>query len=87
MNYKPAFPYLVREMVEMGRSPHRRTLPVLSKSDRRAVEFALERVGWQDLAEENYNHLFGGAAAVGPSGLGSGPASLIDVCRRGVKRR
>ena len=58
--HQPAFPYLVREMVEMGRTPHRGALPVLSQKDRRAVEHALERVGLRGLAEENYNHLSGG---------------------------
>ncbi len=58
--HQPAFPYLVREMVEMGRTPHRGALPVLSKKDRLAVDHALERVGLRDLAEENYNHLSGG---------------------------
>ena len=58
--HKPAFPYLVREMVEMGRTPHRGALPVLSKSDHRAVDHALDRVGLRNLAEENFNHLSGG---------------------------
>jgi len=58
--HKPAFPFLVREMVEMGRTPHRGALPVLSKSDHRAVDHALDRVGLKDLAGENFNHLSGG---------------------------
>lgn len=58
--HQPAFPYLVREMVEMGRTPHRGSMPVLSKTDHKAVDHALERVGLLQLAHENYNHLSGG---------------------------
>jgi iron complex transport system ATP-binding protein len=58
--HKPAFPFLVREMVEMGRSPHRSALPVLSKKDHLAVDHSLERVGLRNLAGENFNHLSGG---------------------------
>lgn len=58
--HKPAFPYLVREMVEMGRTPHRGAMPLLSKKDHQAVARALERVGLSGLAGENYNHLSGG---------------------------
>ncbi len=59
-DHQPAFPYLVREMVEMGRSPHRGALPFLSRADHQAVDHALERVGLRDLASENFNHLSGG---------------------------
>ncbi|MDR1487758.1 MAG: ABC transporter ATP-binding protein [Deltaproteobacteria bacterium] len=58
--HKPVFPFLVREMVEMGRTPHRGVPPVSSKGDRLAVERALERVGLRDLAEENFIHLSAG---------------------------
>ena len=58
--HQPAFPYLVREMVEMGRTPHLGAMPTLSKHDHHAVDHALERVGLRKLAEENYNHLSGG---------------------------
>ncbi|MDR0247639.1 MAG: ABC transporter ATP-binding protein [Burkholderiales bacterium] len=59
-DHQPAFPYLVREMVEMGRTPHRGTMPVLSRRDHMAVDHALERVGLRQLAGERYNHLSGG---------------------------
>lgn len=58
--HQPAFPYLVREMAAMGRTPHQGLMPVLSKKDHQVVEHALERVGLRDLAAENYNHLSGG---------------------------
>ena len=58
--HRPAFPYTVREMVEMGRTPHRGTVPILSKADHLAVENALERLNLVDLAAENYNHLSSG---------------------------
>ncbi|MDL2275034.1 ABC transporter ATP-binding protein [Desulfosarcina sp. OttesenSCG-928-G10] len=58
--HQPAFPYSVREMVEMGRTPHRGALPVLSKTDHHAVEHALERVGLRALADEPFTHLSGG---------------------------
>jgi len=58
--HKPAFPYTVREMVEMGRTPHRRAVPILSKADHRAVDKALERLGLGGLAKEHYNCLSSG---------------------------
>ena len=58
--HQPAFPYSVREMVEMGRTPHLGQMPMLTKNDKHAVAHALERVGLRDLADENYNHLSGG---------------------------
>jgi iron complex transport system ATP-binding protein len=59
-DHLPAFPYLVREMVEMGRTPHRGMMPILSRRDHMAVDHALERVGLHRLAGESYNHLSGG---------------------------
>jgi ABC-type cobalamin/Fe3+-siderophores transport system ATPase subunit len=44
-------------MVEMGRTPHRGTMPILSKADHLAVGKALERLNLTGLAAENYNHL------------------------------
>jgi iron complex transport system ATP-binding protein len=58
--HHPSFPYSVREMVEMGRAPHRGALPMLTKRDHEAVEMALGRVGLADRANENYGHLSGG---------------------------
>ncbi|MDR1920274.1 MAG: ABC transporter ATP-binding protein [Candidatus Adiutrix sp.] len=58
--HRPAFPYTVREMVEMGRTPHRGAIPALSKADHRAVDQALARLNLTALANENYNHLSGG---------------------------
>lgn len=59
-NTQPVFPFLVREMVQMGRTPHRTYMPVLSKNDHMAVDHALERMGLTDLAKESFNDLSGG---------------------------
>jgi hypothetical protein len=47
----PAFPWTVREMVSMGRTPHMGRRPYLSALDRQAVEAAIESVGLGDLAD------------------------------------
>jgi len=59
-NHQPVFPYLVREMVEMGRTPYRTGIPILNKRDHMAVDHALERMGLTHLAQENFNNLSGG---------------------------
>ncbi|MDR1298535.1 MAG: iron chelate uptake ABC transporter family permease subunit [Deltaproteobacteria bacterium] len=53
------FPFTVREMVEMGRTPRVGAVPFLNAGDRLLVEASLERVGLARLAGENYNHLSG----------------------------
>jgi iron complex transport system ATP-binding protein len=58
--HHPAFPFSVREMVEMGRSPWRGALPILSRRDRQAADRALARVGLERLADEVYSRLSGG---------------------------
>lgn len=58
--HQPAFAYSVRQMVEMGRTPHQGLMPVLSRTDHLAVDHALARVGLSQLAEEPYNQLSGG---------------------------
>lgn len=58
--HQPVFPYRAREIVEMGRTPHKGGMPVLSKRDRTVVEHALERVGLRRLGDECYAHLSGG---------------------------
>jgi iron complex transport system ATP-binding protein len=54
------FPFTVREMVEMGRTPHAGAISVLTVRDKRVVDSALERVGLSHLQREDYNHLSGG---------------------------
>jgi iron complex transport system ATP-binding protein len=58
--HRPAFPFSVREMAAMGRTPHMGLSPVLKRADREAVEAALAEAGVLHLAGENYNHLSGG---------------------------
>jgi iron complex transport system ATP-binding protein len=58
--HRPPFSFTVREIVEMGRTPHRRAMPVLSKGDKNAVSLALERLGLASLADRDYSHLSGG---------------------------
>ncbi|MDL2307777.1 ABC transporter ATP-binding protein [Desulfovibrio sp. OttesenSCG-928-C06] len=58
--HQATFPFLVREMVEMGRTPHRSGFSGLTEKDRHVVAHALELVGLSELAEENYSRLSGG---------------------------
>ncbi|MDR1395303.1 MAG: ABC transporter ATP-binding protein [Deltaproteobacteria bacterium] len=58
--HRPAFPFTVREIAAMGRTPGQGWLPVLSKSDHRKVDEALERLNLSQLADENCSHLSGG---------------------------
>ncbi|MDR1658632.1 MAG: ABC transporter ATP-binding protein [Deltaproteobacteria bacterium] len=58
--HRPAFPFTVREMVSMGRTPHMGRQPILSARDRLVVASSLQDVGISHLASENYNHLSGG---------------------------
>ncbi|MDR2198680.1 MAG: ABC transporter ATP-binding protein [Deltaproteobacteria bacterium] len=58
--HRPAFPYTVREMVAMGRTPHMGMRPTLTRRDGEIVDRSLELAGISSLADENYNHLSGG---------------------------
>ena len=58
--HRQPFPYRVREMVLMGRSPHLRSLFRLDADDARKAQAALERVGMAHLADEPCNRLSGG---------------------------
>lgn len=53
-------PCTVRQVVEMGRWPHRRGLLPLRAKDRRAVNAAMERMGVGDLAGRQLQELSGG---------------------------
>lgn len=55
-----AFPFRVREVVDMGRLPHRNLTGRVSNKDRRHTDAALDRLGIIDLAERNYTELSGG---------------------------
>lgn len=58
--HKPGFPFLVREIVAMGRTPHMSGFFRLSPKDRAAVENAMELTGIADLAHEPCTALSGG---------------------------
>jgi len=59
--HESPFPYLVKEIVLMGRTPHMgRGLFEVSEADRLAVARALDAVGIRDLAEARYDQLSGG---------------------------
>lgn len=57
-----AFPAQVRDVVGMGRHPHRRLLRRASAEDRRAVEEAMERLELTELARRPVGSLSGGQA-------------------------
>ena len=59
-NHKPAFPYLVKEMVLMGRTPHLNRLSMPGAEDIEKTEMALETLGIAHLSEEPYDLLSGG---------------------------
>ncbi len=58
--HKPPFPYLVREVVLMGRTPHLKGFFGTSSRDKKKVEQALELLEISHLSEKNYNTLSGG---------------------------
>jgi len=58
--HSPPFPYLVKEMVLMGRTPHLGGVFGPSRADRSAAFAALEMIGISDLADRSYTSLSGG---------------------------
>lgn len=54
------FPFLVRDVVLMGRMPHQSWLGAASTHDRKRAEAALARLGIGSLAERSYLELSGG---------------------------
>ncbi|GAX90306.1 heme ABC transporter ATP-binding protein [Effusibacillus lacus] len=54
------FDFSVREIVMMGRSPHKRLLESDTAQDREIVDDALSRVGMQEFLERSYTTLSGG---------------------------
>jgi iron complex transport system ATP-binding protein len=54
------FDFSVREMVMIGRTPHKRAFDGDNAADRAAVEQAIERVGCGHLATRSFNTLSGG---------------------------
>lgn len=57
-----SFPYLVEQVVLMGRTPHQRMLGRPNREDEVIVGESLEAVGIAELANRPYTHLSGGEA-------------------------
>jgi iron complex transport system ATP-binding protein len=58
--HKPPFPYLVKDVVLMGRTPRLRSLFGTGKEDRRKALGALKLLGLLEIADKPYNQLSGG---------------------------
>jgi iron complex transport system ATP-binding protein len=58
--HSPPFPYLVKEMVLMGRTPHLGGVFGPSLADRSAAQEALEVIGIEELADRPFSSLSGG---------------------------
>ncbi len=58
--HKPPFPYLAREVVLMGRTPHLGGFFGVRRRDREIAMDALATLGISDLADRPYNQLSGG---------------------------
>ncbi len=54
------FDFTVREMVMIGRTPHKRSFERDTSTDHAVVDHAMERVGCQRLASRRFNTLSGG---------------------------
>ena len=59
-SHEKTFPFLVKEIVLMGRTPHLKSFSSPGKADRIKVNEALESLGIGHLAERNYTTLSGG---------------------------
>jgi iron complex transport system ATP-binding protein len=58
-----AWPMPVREVVALGRAPHRRRWGGFTRADRNAVDSALDATGTHDLADRRVTELSGGERA------------------------
>ncbi|MFW5753349.1 MAG: ABC transporter ATP-binding protein [Marinilabiliaceae bacterium] len=59
-DHKPPFPYLVKDVVLMGRTPHLQGVFGISRDHKRKVIEALNVIGMMDMADKPYNQLSGG---------------------------
>jgi iron complex transport system ATP-binding protein len=58
--HKPSFPYLVRDVVLMGRTPHLRGVFNISSEDKKKTIEAMKLVGIDGISNFPYNQLSGG---------------------------
>jgi len=58
--HTPPFPFAVRDVVLMGRTPHLGRLAVVAPADRRIAYQSLVQLGIEDLADSIYTDLSGG---------------------------
>lgn len=58
--HKPSFPFLVKDVVLMGRTPHIDRIFRISKHDKQQMYDALDLVGIREIADTPYNQLSGG---------------------------
>ena len=58
--HKPPFPFLVKEIVLMGRTPHMGGIFGIQKEDKEKAMEALDLLGISSLADRSYNRLSGG---------------------------
>lgn len=79
--HRMAFPFPVRDVVRMGRSPRMAGLFRPGRRDEEATERALARVGIQDLADQPCNRLSGGQrqlALIARAVAQEAPLMLLD---------
>ncbi len=58
--HKPSFPYLVKDVVLMGRTPHLGGVFSISEKDKRKAFDAIKLVGIENISNKPYNQLSGG---------------------------
>ena len=59
-SHTPPFPFMVREVISMGRNPYQQGIGRLSTKDRTAIEEAIEILGIGYIAEKKYTEISGG---------------------------